>query len=183
MSRILVFLPVLIVAVVGGFLWWGLVSGRDPSAIPSALIGAPAPEFALPPIAGTATPGLQSADLVTGSPLLLNVFASWCVPCRAEHAALTRMARDEGVTLMGINYQDKPADAAAWLAELGNPYQRIGSDLKGRVGVDWGISGVPETFVVDGAGVIVYRHVGPIVGESALRTVQGALATARGAGS
>jgi cytochrome c biogenesis protein CcmG/thiol:disulfide interchange protein DsbE len=179
MSRILLALPALLAVAVGGFLLWGLDPERDPNAVPSARIAAPVPEFALPAVAGTGVPGLSAADLRgTGEPVLVNVFASWCVPCRAEHAVLTRLVREEGVKLMGLNYQDEPADAARWLDELGNPYERIGSDVEGRVGIDWAISGVPETFVIDGDGIVTFRYVGPIIAPEAQAEVRAALAAA-----
>lgn len=154
-------LPLAIFLAAAGFFLWGLDPQRDPGEIPSVLIGKPAPAFELGPIPGAATPGLARADLDGKGPSLVNVFASWCVPCRAEHGVLTELA-GEGVRLLGIDYKDKPEDALAYLAELGNPYERIGADLNGRTGIEWGISGVPETFVLDGEGRIVYRHVGPI---------------------
>jgi cytochrome c biogenesis protein CcmG/thiol:disulfide interchange protein DsbE len=165
MRRWLYLLPLALVLVLGGFFWWGLDPERNPNAIPSVLIGQPAPAFDLPPVSGLETPGLATADLGGGEPALVNVFASWCVPCRAEHAVLTRMARTEGVRLFGVNYKDRPQDAVAWLDELGNPYARIGADETGRAGIEWGLSGVPETFVVDAGGRVAYRHVGPIVTE------------------
>lgn len=154
-------LPLVIFLAAAAVFLWGLDPERDPSEIPSALIGQPAPEFELGPIPGSSTPGLARADLVGEEPALVNVFASWCLPCRAEHAVLTDLAA-EGVRLLGINYKDEPKDALAYLEELGNPYERIGADPTGRAGIDWGISGVPETFVVDRDGRVVYRHVGPI---------------------
>lgn len=180
MSRFLLALPALVAVAVGGFLLWGLDPDRDPNAVPSARIMQPVPEFDLPPVEGTGTPGLSADDLRgSGSAVLVNVFASWCVPCRAEHAVLTRLVRQDGVRLMGLNYQDEPADAAAWLAELGNPYERIGSDIEGRVGIDWAISGLPETFVVDGDGVITFRFVGPVVAPDAEAKIRAALAAAK----
>ena len=107
--------------------------------------------------------------------MLVNFFASWCVPCRAEHAVLSRLVAEHGVTLYGVNYKDKAEDARNWLADLGNPYDRIGWDITGRAGIEWGISGVPETFVIRGDGVVVYRYVGPIVGEDARNKVLSAL--------
>ncbi len=186
MKRILFALPLLMVLVIGGFALWGLNPDRDPNEVPSALVSKPAPEFDLPPISGTGVDGFARKDLVgTKQPTLVNVFASWCVPCRAEHAVLTRFVKDRGVRLAGINYKDKQEDARTWLAEMGNPYQIIGSDIDGLVGIEWGISGVPETFVVDANGIVTFRYVGPIIGAKAQRRVLQALekATARGADS
>jgi cytochrome c biogenesis protein CcmG/thiol:disulfide interchange protein DsbE len=167
-------LPLAIFLAAAAFFFWGLDPERDPSEIPSALIDAPAPAFELGPIPGLDTPGLASADLPGEGPVLVNVFASWCVPCRAEHGVLTDLAA-EGIRLVGIDYKDKPEDALAYLAELGNPYERIGADLTGRTGIDWGISGVPETFVLDRTGRIVYRHVGPIMERDVERRIRPAL--------
>lgn len=176
--RLLVFLPLAGIAAIAGFALWALTSGRDPNDIPSALVGGPVPQFALPSVEGTSTPGLAAQDL-SGDLALLNVFASWCVPCRAEHGILTDLARSEALTLYGLNYKDAPADAAAWLEELGNPYAAIGSDESGRAGIEWGITGVPETFIVRD-GTVLYRFRGPIVGETAIDTFREALADARG---
>ena len=131
----------------------------DTTVLPSPLIDQPAPEFALPPLAGGGA-GFSSADL-NGKVSLVNVFASWCVPCRAEHPVLNALAQSKRVPIYGINYKDKPEAARAWIAELGNPYKRIGAD-NGRVAIDWGVYGVPETFVVDREGRIRYKHVGPL---------------------
>ncbi len=136
------------------------VGGKDIRELPSALIDKPAPEFELPPIDGDGK-GLSSADLA-GRVSLVNVFASWCPPCRIEHPILMRL-KEEGVVVFGINYKDKPADARAFLARLGNPYRAIGADRTGRAVIDWGVYGYPETFIVDQAGRIRYRHVGPIM--------------------
>lgn len=151
-------LPLVLFAVVASYFAVGL--GRDPSIIPSALIGKPVPQFSLPSLTGKPG-GFSTADLRGNGAVLVNVFASWCVPCRAEHPYLMLMAKN-GVTIYGINYRDKPADARAWLAEMGNPYKRVGSDLKGLVGINWGVYGVPETFVVDTNGRIRFKQVGPI---------------------
>ncbi|SHF20872.1 cytochrome c biogenesis protein CcmG, thiol:disulfide interchange protein DsbE [Ruegeria intermedia] len=182
MKRILAFLPIGIAVILGGFLLWGLNPDRDPNEIPSVLISQPVPAFDLPPVEGLDTPGLSSTDLAENdgsAPIVVNVFASWCVPCRAEHAVLTRMVREDGIRLMGINYKDKPQDARKWLDDLGNPYERIGSDLDGRAGIEWGISGVPETFVIDGAGTVVFRFVGPVLGDEAIGKLRTALEQAR----
>ncbi len=183
MKRLVAILPLFLALGIGAASWWGLNPDRDPNAIPSVLIGKPVPEFDLPPIAGIKTLGVATADLVkNGGPVLVNVFASWCVPCRAEHAVLSRMVKDDGLNLMGINYKDKPKDAVAWLDELGNPYGRIGSDETGRTGIEWGISGVPETFIVDAKGTIIFRYVGPIYTERAQQQVREALSKASGGG-
>ena len=147
----------------------------DASRIPSALIGKNAPDFALPPVAGLDRPGFSAADLRRGRVTLVNVFASWCVPCREEHALLSRLARDpalsaRGVQIFGLNYKDDPANAAAFLRELGNPYARVGGDRQGRAAIDWGVYGVPETFIVRGDGTIAYKFVGPL-NEQALKGV------------
>ncbi|WP_313137702.1 DsbE family thiol:disulfide interchange protein [Paracoccus jeotgali] len=182
MTRALAALPILIALIVGGFFLWGLNPDRDPNAIPSVLISQPAPEFDLAPVDSLGVPGLSQADLTDNpAPVVVNVFASWCVPCRAEHAVLTRMVERDSVRLMGINYKDKPEDARAWLENLGNPYERIGSDLNGRAGIEWGISGVPETFIVSGNGTVLFRYVGPVVGAEAEEKFATALAQARAA--
>ncbi|MFQ5533682.1 MAG: DsbE family thiol:disulfide interchange protein [Sphingomonadales bacterium] len=135
--------------------------GLNPKEIPSVLIDKPAPEFALPPLEG-GTLGLQTSDLRTGEVALVNVFASWCVPCRAEHPFLMRLKEEGLAEIHGLNYKDEPEQARRMLDELGDPYVRIGADRSGRVGIDWGVYGVPETFVIDGAGRIRLKHVGPM---------------------
>ncbi|MBI4184721.1 MAG: DsbE family thiol:disulfide interchange protein [Proteobacteria bacterium] len=144
-----------VIAVAGGL---GL--GLDPSEVPSVLIGKSVPEFSLPPVRGRAL-GLSSADL-KGEVSLVNVFASWCTSCRAEHPVLMRVKAEGLVRLHGINYKDKPEDAAKWLDGLGDPYTRTGADLDGRVAIDWGVYGVPETFVIDRQGRITHKHIGAI---------------------
>jgi cytochrome c biogenesis protein CcmG, thiol:disulfide interchange protein DsbE len=159
MKRLLFILPLLVFAGVAVYFGFGLT--RDPSKIPSALIDKPIPEFALPEIAGTGKPALTSATL-KGDVALVNVFASWCAPCRIEHPIFMRLARDNAVPIYGISYKDKAEDSAKWLRELGNPYSAIGWDFDGRVAIDWGVYGVPETFVVDKAGTIRFKHVGAV---------------------
>lgn len=160
MRRTLFFLvPVLVFVIIGVFLGIGLT--RDPSVLPSALLDDPAPEFDLGPIEGYDKPGLAKADL-QGEPALVNIFASWCVPCQVEHPQITALAED-GIKVHAINYKDEPEDAKKWLVALGDPFTRIGADPEGRAGIDWGVYGVPETFVVDAEGTIVYKHVGPIM--------------------
>lgn len=179
MKRILAFAPLVIAVIFGGFFLWGLNPNRYPSEIPSVLIEQPAPEFELAAVEGLETPGLSRADL-TGHdrPIVLNVFASWCVPCRAEHTVLTNLVERDGIRLFGINYKDKPKDAVRWLANLGNPYERIGSDLNGRIGIEWGISGVPESFIIGTDGTVLFRYVGPVVGDEAIAKFREALTQA-----
>ena len=170
MKRLLFALPLLVALVIGGFAIWGLSGGRDPSALPSVLISQPVPPLEMEPVEGVDRPGLSTDDISKmGGIKLLNVFASWCAPCRVEHPNLTRLAQEEGLTLIGINYKDKPEDAAKWLAELGNPYEALGSDYSGRAGIDLGISGVPETFIIDEEGIIRHRFAGPVVGDGLRR--------------
>jgi cytochrome c biogenesis protein CcmG/thiol:disulfide interchange protein DsbE len=167
-KRLLYLVPAAVFLIVGVGLAIGLT--RDPSELPSALLDHPAPAFELPPIEGREGDGLTRADLEGGGPVLVNVFASWCIPCRVEHPFLERLA-EEGVTIYGINYKDPPAQARAWLEELGDPFARIGADRNGRVGIEWGVYGVPETFVVDGDGRIRHKHVGPLQPRDWERTI------------
>ena len=151
-------LPIAIFAGIGTLLYLGLY--RDPSLVPSPLVGKPVPEFALDPVQGREL-GLSSRDL-RGDVTLVNVFASWCVACRDEHPLLLALEREGVLPIHGLNYKDTPDAATAWLNALGDPYTRIGADLDGRVGIDWGVYGVPETFVVDQDGRIAYKHIGPV---------------------
>ena len=160
--RLVYVLPVLFFAAVAVAFGVGLT--LRPDVVPSALIDKPVPEFTLAGLAGPEprlSEGFSNADL-TGQVSLVNVFASWCIACRVEHPILMRLARDKKVRIFGLNYKDEPEDARAWLKELGNPYHRIGADRDGRVGIDWGVYGVPETFIVDSQGRIRYKQVGPI---------------------
>ena len=159
MSRWLRLTPVALLILVLAALVWRLANPEDPT-IRSRLAGKPVPEFALPP-ALPGKPGLTSADLATGKPRLLNVFASWCVPCIAEAPVLAELER-RGVAIDAIAIRDRPADVAAFLASHGDPFQRMGSDDNSWVQLALGSSGVPESFVVDGRGVIRYQHVGEI---------------------
>jgi cytochrome c biogenesis protein CcmG/thiol:disulfide interchange protein DsbE len=148
--------------------------GRDPGMVPSPLIGKPVPVFSLPPVQGRRL-GLSTGDL-SGGVSLVNVFASWCVACREEHPLLMRLEEQGVVPIHGIDYKDKPSDAARWLETMGDPYTRTGADLDGRAAIDWGVYGVPETFVVDRRGRIAYKQVGPIdekaLGETILPLIQ-----------
>ncbi|AIB10528.1 thiol:disulfide oxidoreductase DsbE [Azospirillum argentinense] len=158
MRRLIYLLPLLLFVGVGVAFLRGF--DRDPRDIPSALIDKPAPEFSLPPLPGYKE-GLSNATL-KGDVTLVNVFASWCIPCKAEHPIITRLAREQGVTVRGINHKDKAEDAIAWLNRNGDPYASIGVDLDGRVSIDWGVYGVPETFLLDRQGRIRFKHVGPL---------------------
>jgi cytochrome c biogenesis protein CcmG/thiol:disulfide interchange protein DsbE len=142
-----------------------LESGTDSEAIPSALVGRPAPAFDLPALAGAGVPGLKRADL-DGEVTVVNVFASWCGPCRIEHPVLSALARDDRFRVVGIDYKDQPANALRFLTELGNPYAAIGVDQRGRTGIDWGVYGVPETFVVDRGGIVRVKFIGPLTPEA-----------------
>ncbi|WP_439273276.1 DsbE family thiol:disulfide interchange protein [Pseudochrobactrum sp. HB0163] len=164
-------LPLIIFAALAGVFTWQLMSGHNAQEIPSALIGQQAPQTDLPELAGlylpdgTQVPGLKAADL-TGGVTLVNVWASWCVPCREEHPQLMKLAQDKRIRLVGLNYKDKPEQARIFLQNLGNPYSAIGTDNSGRAGIEWGVYGVPETFIVNAEGKIVYKFVGPLSDES-----------------
>jgi cytochrome c biogenesis protein CcmG/thiol:disulfide interchange protein DsbE len=161
-------LPVLIFAALAAALGFGLT--LKPREIPSALIDKPVPDFALPPVQGL-TAGLSSGDLRAGAPSLVNVFASWCGPCRTEHPLLMDIAKSGIVALHGLNYKDKPDAAASFLRSLGDPYRRTGADRDGRVAIEWGVYGVPETFLIDGKGRIVFKHVGPLTQDVLDKTI------------
>lgn len=143
--------------------------GVDPDRIPSALVGKPVPTFSLPPVPGRKL-GLSSGDLY-GEVSLVNVFASWCVACREEHPLLMRLFREKVVAIHGIDYKDDPGDGARWLGAMGDPYTRTGVDRNGRVGIEWGVYGVPETFVVGSDGVIAYKQIGVLTEESLNQTI------------
>jgi cytochrome c biogenesis protein CcmG/thiol:disulfide interchange protein DsbE len=160
----------------------GLKSG-DPSKLPSALIGKPVPEFSLPPLAAlrtatSAIPGLASTDL-TGQVTVVNVWASWCGPCRTEHPQLQALAEQPGLVVVGINYKDTTENAVRFLNELGNPYSRVGVDATGRTAVDWGVYGVPETFIVDATGKIAFKFTGPITPAALTEQILPQIAKAR----
>ena len=158
MRRLLFSLPVALFLVLAGYFGLALFSGRDPHQLIPMLIDAPAPAFVL---AGLDGQGL-SREALAGQVTVVNFFASWCLPCRAEHPLLMRLAEQEHVPLFGIAYKDKPDDAARFLAQLGDPYRRVGLDQSGRTGIEFGVYGVPETYLIDGSGHIRLRHVGPL---------------------
>ena len=157
-------LPVLVFAALAAVLWRGL-SG-NPSELPSALIGRPAPEFSLSPVEGLGPPGFATASLKQGGVTLVNVWASWCVPCRQEHPLLMELSKRGDIRLFGLNYKDDPANARSFLRALGQPFAAVGADEKGRAAVDWGVYGVPETFVIDGQGIIRFKFIGPMTAEA-----------------
>jgi cytochrome c biogenesis protein CcmG, thiol:disulfide interchange protein DsbE len=161
MQRLLWFLPLAIFAAIAYVSWLGL--GRDPALLPSALIDQPMPAFDLAPVREN-DPGFSRADL-DGKVALVNIFASWCGPCRIEHPTLIALAAREGVAIYGINWKESPADGRSYLAEAGDPYTRIGSDESGRFALELGVTGAPETFIVDRSGRIRYKQVGPITPE------------------
>ena len=151
---------------------------RDPSLVRSVMINKPAPVFTMAAVEGTGVPGFATADL-TGAVTVVNVFASWCVPCRDEHPFLSALKAESGVRLFGINQRDQADNAANFLKDLGNPYDRIGADPNNRVSIDWGVYGVPETFVVNAKGIITYKHVGPITPDSLEKDVLPAIEAAK----
>ncbi|MCL4767806.1 MAG: DsbE family thiol:disulfide interchange protein [Hyphomicrobiaceae bacterium] len=179
--------PLVIFAGLALMFTYALKTG-DPSRLPSALIGKPVPQFALEPIAGLVddgrpVPGIGTADLARGRVSVVNFWASWCVPCVQEHPVLLELTRRTGVDLYGINYKDKAAAARRFLGHYGNPYRAVGADGNGRTAIEWGVYGMPETFVVDGRGRIAYKHVGPISLEALETKVIPAIEAARAAAS
>lgn len=156
--RLLLALPATGFVALAGVFALGL--NHDPASLPSTLIGKKVPEFDLPPVKGR-TSGLSSRNLV-GEVALVNVFASWCVACREEHPVFMQLTSKKLVPLHGLNYKDAPNDAAQWLNTRGDPYVRTGADRDGRVAIDWGVYGVPETFVVGADGTIAYKHIGAV---------------------
>lgn len=177
--RLAALLPVFLFLIVAGIFYAAIFSGSDPSKVPSALIGRYVPDFELGPVEGLEQPGLSTADFAQGGPVIVNVWASWCVPCRVEMPLLVELQRVAGVPLYGINYKDDPAAARRFLSELGNPFERIGKDATGRAAIDWGVYGVPETYIVDGKGRIALKHVGPLTPEAIAEEILPALRAAR----
>jgi len=160
-------LPLIVFLVIAGFLAIGL--RLDPREVPSPFIGKPAPPFTLPQLhKPDAT--ISPADM-TGQVWLLNVWASWCVSCRAEHEVVTRLAATGEVPIVGLNYKDERDAALGWLRRLGDPYKASAVDAQGDVGIDWGVYGVPETFVIDQQGVVRHKHIGPITDKSVSETI------------
>jgi len=161
-ARLIPFLGFLLLLALLGFgVWWS--GTHDMRAVPSPLIGKPAPAFSLP-LLGQPQATFGSRELA-GKPYLLNVFASWCIACRDEHPILMREGKRLGVTLVGFNYKDEPADATRWLAQFGNPYDVVIADRPGDVAIDFGVTGAPETFLVDAQGIVRYKYISPITPE------------------
>lgn len=158
MNNKLFLLPIVFILILGFFLWRGL--SLDPRKIPSPLVNKPIPAFSLPSV-HTPEKTMGTKDLL-GRPYLLNIWASWCVACRQEHPLLMEMSRKGTVRLIGLNYKDKRADAIGFLQNMGDPYETSLGDLDGRIGIELGVYGVPETFIVDSKGIIKYKHIGPI---------------------
>jgi len=155
--------------------------GPAPDELPSMLVDKPAPTLTLPALDADAQ-AFAPSDLKAGHVTVLNVFASWCIPCRIEGPGLAQVAALKGVALYGLVYKDTPEKARAFLGDLGNPYQRIDLDADGRAGIEWGVYGVPETFVIDGKGIVRLRFPGPLVGDARTKIVLPAIDKARSEG-
>ena len=172
-------LPLLLFLALVALFYFRLGSG-DPSRVPSALLNKPVPDFSLPPLrVGEA--GLSDEDLASGVHLV-NFWASWCAPCRLEHPFLMQLAQDKRFQLVGINYKDVPENAERFIGALGNPFEKIGADREGKTGIDWGVYGLPETFVVKD-GIIVHKFIGPLSEEGLTRDLMPAIEKALAAGS
>ena len=170
-----------LVALVALVALFALNINRDPSLVASVMIDKPAPQFSLPKVDGLSVPGFDTARL-TGQVSVVNVFASWCIPCRDEHPVLEALKQQTSVLLLGINQKDAPENASAFLAQMGNPYDAVGADSDGRTSIDWGVYGVPETFVVDAKGVIRFKHTGPMTMGDIAREIVPAIARAKAEG-
>ena len=167
--RFILLLPLIVFLAIAALFLYRLGAG-DPSMLPSALIGRPAPNTPLPPLEGllrdgAPLPGIVAADL-KGAVSLVNVWASWCVPCHDEAPLLMQLADDKRIRILGINYKDQPENARRFVGRYGNPFAAVGADGNGRASIDWGVYGVPETFVIDREGRIAYKLVGPISAEN-----------------
>jgi len=165
MRRLIYIVPLVVFAGFAAATAWYIAqiesdSQRAPNIINAGEQDKPVPQFDLPPLLDD-LPGLKTDDF-GGEVVMVNVFASWCIPCRIEHPLITRIGKDGIIPVWGINYKNKREEAIAWLDELGNSYKRIGFDLNGRAGIEWGVYGVPETFLVDRNGRVRYKHVGPL---------------------
>jgi cytochrome c biogenesis protein CcmG/thiol:disulfide interchange protein DsbE len=171
----LTLLPVVIFAGIAGLFLFALQAG-DPSRLPSALIGKPVPTFTLTGIDGLKAegrliPGFSEKDFGNGKITVLNVWASWCVPCKREHPQLVALSKRSGLQLFGINYKDKPVAARRFLGRYGNPFARVGADGTGRASVEWGLTGVPETFIVNETGQITFKYIGELTPTTLKRVI------------
>ena len=178
MKQVLFIIPALVVAgLMGGF--FVFLQQGPPGALPSPLIGKAAPDITLPPL-DDQNEGFARSDLGQGKPIVINFWASWCAPCRIEHPTLEALSKRPGITVYGVDYKESlygktAKDARDFLTELGNPFSKINQDQPGRVAIDWGVTGVPETFVVDGNGVIRVHYAGPMTDEVVERLILPAL--------
>jgi cytochrome c biogenesis protein CcmG, thiol:disulfide interchange protein DsbE len=177
-SRLILLVPLLGFSALAALFFFQLSSG-DPSRIPSALIGHPVPQLALAALPGlerngVPVPGLD-AESFKGDVTVLNVWASWCVPCRDEAPLLMRLATDQRIRVVGMNYKDQPDNARRFLGQYGNPYVANGVDANGRAGIEWGVYGVPETFVVDRGGIVAYKLIGPITSDNLEKNLRPAI--------
>lgn len=168
MNRFVFLIP--IAAFMAIVLWFGAGLGRDPGYIPSMLIDRPAPEFSLPPIAGRER-GFSSSDL-KGQVSMVNIFGSWCATCEIEHPVLMEIAKEGTAPIYGLDWKDRPGAGAEWLAERGDPYAAVGDDADGRVAIDFGVTGAPETFIVDAEGRVRHKHIGEITRENWRRVLR-----------
>jgi cytochrome c biogenesis protein CcmG/thiol:disulfide interchange protein DsbE len=174
--------PLLIFLALVGLFAFGLTG--DPSKLPSALIGRAVPDLAFPPLEGLLAngqpvPGFQGADLARGKVSVVNFWASWCVPCIEEHPLLIKLRERSGADIYGVNHKDQAEAGRRFLGRYGNPFTAVGTDRNGRGAIEWGVYGMPETFVIDGAGKIAFKHVGPISEESLEKSLLPAIEAAR----
>jgi cytochrome c biogenesis protein CcmG, thiol:disulfide interchange protein DsbE len=178
-------MPVFVFVGIAIFFGIALTTG-DPSKIPSTLIGKPVPQSSFPAVEelvadGRPVPGFVSMDLAKGNATIVNFWASWCAQCVEEHPLLDNLAATSGADLVGVNYKDTSVAARRYLGRYGNPYAAVGSDLTGRNAINWGVYGMPETFVINGKGEIVYKHVGPLSPEAIETKILPAVAKAKSA--
>ena len=170
----IVLLPLLVFLILAAIFFRQLLSSEDVSVVPSALIGQKAPPTNLPPLQGIGLPGLETTSFL-GKVTLVNVFASWCAPCREEHPLLLDLSQDKRFEIVGLNYKDEPENARRFLGDLGNPYAAVGMDEAGRAAIDWGVYGVPETFLIGRDGTILLKHVGPVTPDALRGTIMPAI--------
>lgn len=163
--RLLGFLPLIVFAALAAVFLFQLLFGRNASEVPSVLIGSKAPSLQLAALEGSGVPALTD-EIVSGKLALVNVWASWCVPCRQEHPLINELGKDPRLTVVGINYKDQSPNALRFLGELGNPFAAIGIDPAGKAAIDWGVYGIPETYLVAPDGTILFKQIGPFTPES-----------------